>query len=66
MGGGGKLLTSADKVGGSKKGQKHADVYILEWSLKMALGEIIRRYYECSPFLSLSLCVKNSSKDRFL
>ena len=25
-------LTSADKVGGSKKGQKHADV-ILEWSL---------------------------------
>jgi hypothetical protein len=26
------MLTSADKVGGSKKGQKHADV-ILEWSL---------------------------------
>ena len=31
MGGGGQLLTSAKKVGGSKKGQKHADV-ILEWS----------------------------------
>ena len=26
------MLTSADKVGGSKKGHKHADV-ILEWSL---------------------------------
>ena len=26
------MLTSADKVGGSKKDQKHADV-ILEWSL---------------------------------
>ena len=27
-----KMLTSADKVGGSKKDQKHADV-ILEWFL---------------------------------
>ena len=27
------MLTSADKVGGSKKGQKYADV-ILEWSPK--------------------------------
>ena len=26
------MLTSIDKVGGSKKGQKHANV-ILEWSL---------------------------------
>ena len=26
------MLTSADKVGGSKKGQKHADV-LLEWSV---------------------------------
>ena len=49
MGGGGKLLTSADKVGGSKIGQKHADVYILEWSLKVALGEIIRRTMNARP-----------------
>ena len=27
------MLTSADKVGGSEKGQKHADV-ILDWSLE--------------------------------
>ena len=27
-----EMLMSADKVGGSKEGQKHADV-ILEWSL---------------------------------
>ena len=32
------MLMSVDKVGGSKKGQKHADV-ILEWSL-ISLGLI--------------------------
>ena len=32
MGGYEEMLTSADKVGGSKKGQNHADV-VLEWSL---------------------------------
>ena len=35
--------------------------------LKMASGERICRPYECSPLLSLFVCVKNdSSKDRFL
>ena len=35
--------------------------------LKMALGETIRQSYECSPLLSLFVCVKNgSSRDRFL
>jgi hypothetical protein len=34
------MLTSADKVGGSKKGQKHADV-ILEWFLALpTLGQL--------------------------
>ena len=34
---------------------------------KMALGETIRRSYECLPLLSIFLCVKNnSSKDRYL
>ena len=33
-------MTSADKVGGSKKGKKHADV-ILEWSLLQTSFSII-------------------------
>jgi hypothetical protein len=46
-------MTSADKVGGSKKGQNHADV-ILEWSLK-----------GISSLTHTNLCVpQNRKKDR--
>ena len=35
--------------------------------LKMASWKTIRRSYECSPLLSLFVCVKNdNSNDRFL
>ena len=48
------MLTSADKGGGSKKGQKHADV-ILEWS-QIPIPLILQIIYT-SPIFSHSVFI---------
>ena len=48
-----KMLTSADKVGGSKKGQKHANVKF-EWSL-ILLSLSLNHIFHFFPFNLLSI-----------
>ena len=55
MGGCEEMLTSADKMGRSKKGQKHADV-ILEWSLRKIRKQSLQIWFferQSSKFTNL-------------
>ena len=54
VGGYEEMLTSSDKMGGSKKDQKHADV-ILEWSLRKIRKQSNRFGFLKSNRLSLQI-----------
>ena len=58
-------LLGGDVVTDGKQAYDHF-WWVLLFTLKMASGETICQSYECSPHLSLFVCVKNdSSKEEF-